>query len=162
MITLTPQALVKLGSLEQSDYRQIKECRGEHNKLGFCYQLLFVKIINRFPAQAPFEIIDDMLTFASLQINISPQKIKPYQKRQATISEHQTKIKIYLGLRKLDEVPAKFINSFIFTEASFVCLALNCSFVKFLTNTSHSAGLSCFITEATALNKKSPRSWLKE
>lgn len=118
MITLTPQALVKLGSLEQSDYRQIKECRGEHNKLGFCYQLLFVKIVNRFPTQAPFEIIDDMLTFASLQINISSQKIKLYQKRQATISKHQTKIKIYLRLQKFDEVSAEFINAFIFTEAS--------------------------------------------
>lgn len=118
MITLTPQSIVKLGSLEQSDLNQIKECRGEHNKIGFCYQLLFVKIINRLPTQLPLEIIDDILTFASLQIKINAQEIKSYQKRQATISEHQTKIKLYLGLQKFDEVPAEFVNSFIFTEAS--------------------------------------------
>jgi len=118
MITLTPQVIVKLGSLEQEDFYQIKECRGQHNKLGFCYQLLFVKIINKFPVQVPFEIIDSILTFASLQTNIDAQEIEFYQKRQQTISEHQIKIKAYLKLRKFDEVPAEFIDSFIFTEAS--------------------------------------------
>ena len=66
MLTLTPQSIAKLGSLEQRDINQIKECRGQHNKLGFCYQLLFAKIINKFPIQSPFEIIADILTFASL------------------------------------------------------------------------------------------------
>ena len=67
MTTLTSQALVKLGSLEQNDYDQIEQCRGQHNKLGFCYQLIFVKVMNKFPTQLPFEIINDILTFASLQ-----------------------------------------------------------------------------------------------
>lgn len=118
MLTLTPQTIVKLGSLEQTDYNQIKECRGQQNKLGFCYQLLFVKIINRFPTQIPFEIIEDILTFASLQININAGEIEFYQKRQATISEHQTKIKLYLGLQKFEDASAEIIGSFIFTEAS--------------------------------------------
>jgi len=75
MTTLTSQALVKLGSLDQNDYEQINQCRGQHNKLGFCYQLIFVKVINKFPIQIPLEIVSDILTFASLQINIDGQKM---------------------------------------------------------------------------------------
>jgi len=118
MITLTSQALVKLGSLDQNDYDQIEQCRGRHNKLGFCYQLIFVKVMNKFPVQSPLEILNNILTFASLQTNISDQEIERYQKRQPTVSDHQAKIKSYLGLYKFEEIQSKIIDSIIFTEAS--------------------------------------------
>lgn len=118
MITLAPQTLVKIGSLEQNDYDQIEQCRGQHNKLGFCYQLIFVKVMNKFPIQSPLEIISEVLTFASLQIKISDKEIERYQRRQPTISDHQTKIKAYLGLHKFEDIGVETIDSVIFTEAS--------------------------------------------
>ena len=50
--------------------------------------------------------------------NIRDQKIELYQKRQPTISDHQTKIKLYLGLRKFEDIQDETIDSIIFTEAS--------------------------------------------
>ena len=40
------------------DIACIEQCRGEHNRLGFGYQLAFVRFLNRFPIQEPLEIAE--------------------------------------------------------------------------------------------------------
>jgi hypothetical protein len=90
--------LITLGTLLLSDVEQVMLCRRDHNKLGFAYQLIFVKLHNFFPVQTPFEIINEILVFASMQIGIEQKIITDYSKRQATISEHQNQIREYLQL----------------------------------------------------------------
>ncbi|WP_410521416.1 DUF4158 domain-containing protein [Candidatus Tisiphia endosymbiont of Parasteatoda lunata] len=41
--------LIEFGSLQQDDLNKIQQCRGKHNKLGYAYQLIFVKLLNYFP-----------------------------------------------------------------------------------------------------------------
>jgi hypothetical protein len=55
------------------DIARIMTCRGEHNRLGFAYQLAFVQSLNRFPAQDLLEIDEGVLTFASLQLRMDIQ-----------------------------------------------------------------------------------------
>ena len=55
------------------DITSIMQCRGEHNRLGFAYQLAFVRFFNRFPTQEPLEIEEDILAFASVQLSASIQ-----------------------------------------------------------------------------------------
>jgi TnpA family transposase len=56
--------------MTQEDLKRINQCRRQHNKLGFCYQLSFVKLLNRFPVQQPFEATEDILNYVSAQIGI--------------------------------------------------------------------------------------------
>ena len=37
-----------------ADQAQIAQCRGAHNRLGFAYQLGFLRLTGRFPAQQPW------------------------------------------------------------------------------------------------------------
>jgi hypothetical protein len=81
------------------DIARIMTCRGEHNRLGFAYQLAFVQSLNRYPAQDLLEIDEGVLTFASLQLRMDIQNGWQYGGRQKTVSEHQDAIRGYLDLR---------------------------------------------------------------
>jgi hypothetical protein len=42
-----------------ADYAQIARCRGASHRLGLAYQLGFLRLTGRFPAQQPLEILHD-------------------------------------------------------------------------------------------------------
>src|SRR5436305_14825194 len=81
--------LVQIAKLSDTDMAVIDECRRLQNKLGFAYQLGFVRLFNQFPAQVPFEPLDDIVTYMSLQLDITPELIEQYTKRRQTIAEHR-------------------------------------------------------------------------
>ncbi len=99
-----------------NDIECIRQCRGEHNRLGFAYQLAFVRILNRFPAQQPLEIEANILAFASAQLNTDLPDSWHYGERQKTVSEHQEAIRDYLGLRLFSAVTDE-VEAFLFKEA---------------------------------------------
>lgn len=113
----TQEMLIKLGSLTSEQQALVKQCRGDPNRLGFCYQLVFIKTTNRLPTQIPFEIIEEILIFAGLQANVSIENIELYQKRRQTISEHQAQIRLFLDLKKFDQNLIPIVGDFIFTES---------------------------------------------
>ena len=43
------QSLLKLGKLGANDVAFITKHRGQHNRLGFAYQLVFVRLFGKFP-----------------------------------------------------------------------------------------------------------------
>jgi TnpA family transposase len=114
----THEQLINIAQFNLKDVEQIAKCRQSHNRLGFGYQLAFVRLINRFPSQQPFEILEDIVTFVSIQLNISPQVISLYGERQPTISEHQELIRNYLGLQRFAKEAIIRVEQFIFEEAS--------------------------------------------
>lgn len=116
-IVLPESAIIQVATLSKSDRRIIQNCRGQHNRLGFTYQLMFAKLFNRFPNQRPLEIQKQILIFAALQLSMETVFIHTYQKRQQTISEHQIQIRSYLKLTSLDKSSLKRVNQFIFQEA---------------------------------------------
>ena len=103
------QALVEFGKLTVADIKQVNRCRGCQNILGFAYQLIFVKVLNYFPAQKPFEIIDEILTFAGLQVSIDLENIELYKKHREHIARHQDKIKEYIDLKKFSQTETKLL-----------------------------------------------------
>lgn len=113
----TREQLLNAAQLNPEDTEQIMRRRRRHNRLGFGYQLCFVRLTNRFPAQQPFEIFDDILSFASAQLDIPFGVIDTYASRQATISEHQEQIRKYLEFRRFDERVIPEISEFVFHEA---------------------------------------------
>jgi len=104
-------------TLKTEDFGEINQCRRSHNQLGFAYQVGFVRLLNRFPAQQPFEVIDELLTFIGAQLGVEAGLIRQYQQRQPTISEHQHRIAAYLQLTAFGDVETKRLETFAFEEA---------------------------------------------
>ena len=73
------------------------------NRLGFAYQRGFVRLLHRFPRQTPFEVLDEWVTFAAVQLGLCASLITSYQQRQQTVSEHQQQLTAYLELRTMGE-----------------------------------------------------------
>ena len=73
--------------------------------------------MNRFPIQQPFEVLEDLLIFVSVQLQIDSNEIITYQKRQPTISEHQVRILDYLKLEKFGIEQRELLRRFVFEEA---------------------------------------------
>lgn len=109
--------LARDAALTQSDFEQIKRRRRATNQLGFAYQIGFVRLLNRFPAQQPFELIDELLTYTAIQIDIEPDRITEYSSRQQTVSEHQIDIRQHLGLALLTPAAEAKLQAYLFDEA---------------------------------------------
>ena len=111
------QHLIEQATFSKADLREISQCRRNYTRLGFAYQLGFVRLKNRFPVQRPFEVMDDLLQFVSVQIEIDPSEIHHYTSRQPTISEHQTAIRRYLNFRDFVDADIDLVSHFIFFQA---------------------------------------------
>ena len=53
------------GFLIAADMNEVARCRRDHNRLGFAYQIGFARLFNRFPAQQPLEINDELMSFVN-------------------------------------------------------------------------------------------------
>ncbi len=108
--------VLELGKLTSEDLHRIRQCRRDYNRLGFGYQIAFVRLENRFPVQTPFELIDDLLTFVAVQTDIAAGEINRYAERQQTISDHQIQIREFLSLTPFDDSDRGLLESFLFDE----------------------------------------------
>ncbi len=104
-------------SLTEADMHEVVKCRRDHNRLGFAYQIGFARLFNRFPAQQPLEMNSELLSFVAVQLNMDATAIDGYAARQHTVSDHQTHIQHYLGLRPFDPDECAALESFVFGEA---------------------------------------------
>jgi hypothetical protein len=75
---------VAVAKFSGNDLAVIKQCRLDYTRLGFGYQLAFVRLFNSFPIQEPFESQDEIVAFVSHQLGIAEQSLSHYVKRQPT------------------------------------------------------------------------------
>src|SRR4051794_27402939 len=90
--------LVREASLTVADLAEVGKCRRDHNRLGFAYQIGFIRLFSRFPDQQPLEVCDELLSFVAMQLNIDATSLEEYAVRQPTVSDHQARIRDYLKL----------------------------------------------------------------
>lgn len=132
--TYNREQLIKLGQITDADLEMIARCRNDYNRLGFGYQLVHVKLLNRFPLQKPLEVIEDILAYASSQLGIEKDNIQQYGNRQKTVSEHQEVIRNYLHLRlfstSLPEVKPFLLQSIYGLEHMPVLISRLCEFLR--------------------------------
>ena len=100
-----------------ADHAQIALCRGAHNRLGFAYQMAFLRLTGRFPNQQPLELLPDVLAFVASELALAPTVIETYAQRQATVSAHQEQIRLHLGFRALGLVEREALSHFLREEA---------------------------------------------
>ena len=60
------EQMVRDASLTEADLAEVTKCRRDHNRLGFAYQIGFVRLFHRFPMQQPLEVCDELLHFVAL------------------------------------------------------------------------------------------------
>src|SRR5262245_8830838 len=85
--------MVREASLTEADLAEVAQCRRDHNRLGFAYQIGFVRLFSRFPDQQPLEVCDELLSFVAMQLNIDATSLDEYAARQPTVSDHQERIR---------------------------------------------------------------------
>ena len=116
-IDYSKQQLSQDAALTDQDMEQINQRRRDHNRLGFAYQLGFVRLFNRLPPQEYFEIVDELLVYISIQVELPASLIEDYQKRRQTIAEHQQAIMAYLDIRRFGEPDTGMLQQFVFEQA---------------------------------------------
>lgn len=83
------QSLIEKGTLKKEDWALLANCRGNYNKLGFTYQLIFIRLLNALPNQSPFEIIDEIIVYAAIQLSLDNTSIEKYKNNRKKIYNHQ-------------------------------------------------------------------------
>ena len=117
MILPTRSQLIRELSLTQTDLAKIARRRGVPQRLGFAYQLGFVRVFQRFPVHQPLEICEELLSFSALQTGIDSDRLSDYASWQQTVSRHQIQIREYLGLRRFDPDQARGLEQFLYEES---------------------------------------------
>ena len=110
--------IVQNARFSREDLAEISRRRRKNNRLGFAYQLAFVRLAHRFPTEAPFEIVVELLSFVSMQLNMPVDVIEAYKGRRQTIAEHHTAITLYLGLNRFGDMSTEPLEQYLFQEAS--------------------------------------------
>lgn len=73
MPTFSHREPTRRAALTEADLGESGQCGRPHNQLGFAYQPCFVRLLNRFPIQEPFEVVDDLVLFVALQLGKEPE-----------------------------------------------------------------------------------------
>lgn len=111
------KSLVYYGTLNSNDMVEINKCRGIDNKLGFTYQLIFIKLFNELPKIKPFEVIEEVLIYAAIQLDVESIKIDEYQNNRTKISDHQKSIIEYLQINIFNSGHKEQLEIFLFKKA---------------------------------------------
>ncbi len=112
----TQELLAQVAKLSDSDIKRVNENRGTQNKLGFAYQLCYVKLFNRLPAHGNFEPVEELATFVAVQLDITRELLPGYAAQKSTFFYHQEELCSYLHLEKFNEnteairVPPRFVR----------------------------------------------------
>jgi hypothetical protein len=85
--------------------------------LGFAYQLGFLRLTGRFPAQQPLELLDDLLVFVAQEVALDLTLIQEYAQRRQTVSEHQHLLALYLGFQPFGSAEREALGHFLRDEA---------------------------------------------
>ena len=114
---ISQRSLIEYGTFNAGNLEQINRCRGAYNKLGFAYQLIFIKLLHYLPRIKPFEVVEEILIYAALQLEINTAEIKLYKPNRTKISDHQQEIIKYLNLELYNAIAQTQLEQFIFNEA---------------------------------------------
>ena len=98
--------LIRDGSFLENDWREIAQRQRAHNRLGFAYQVAFVRVLGRFPQQEPLEIDGEILRFAALQLGADPGRALKTEFLLQYMSEPQLRAKVRRGLLKVEQLHA--------------------------------------------------------
>jgi len=114
---ITRRRILREAKLLDEDAKEIGKRRGDHNRMGFAYQLTFVRLYYRFPKMDPFERVDGITRYVSTRLQLSEELLDKYQLRRSTIASHRKEVLQYLGFQHFDQEQESQLASFLFEES---------------------------------------------
>lgn len=114
-------ALARQARLTDEDRAQIARLRHDHTRLGFAYQVAFVRLTGRLPRQRPFEVEPDVLRHVARQFHLGDQADElaaRYAARQPTVSAHAEAVRRHLGVRPFGPDERAALEAFVRGEAA--------------------------------------------
>ena len=103
----TPDELSRFFHLNDDDLAQIRNCRGEHNRLGFALQLSTVRYLGTF-LDDPIAVPSPVVQTLAQQLSISNLNILPDYQAGKQRWEHVAQIRDHFGYGDLTEPLAGF------------------------------------------------------
>jgi hypothetical protein len=113
----TQDQLAQVAKLTDADVNKLREYRGTQNRLGFTYQLCYVKLFNRLPAQGSFEVAEELATFVAVQLDISKEQLPLYATQKSTYFRHQEDFCHYLRVEKFNAQAEIALKRYLFQQA---------------------------------------------
>ena len=107
--------------LTDSDHARISKCRRDHTRLGFAYQLAFVRLLGRFPRQHPLEIQEEVAQSVAAQMDLETKAeslLTRYAAQRKTIAEHAEDLRRYLDVRPFDTSERENLHRHLRGEAA--------------------------------------------
>jgi Domain of unknown function (DUF4158) len=92
--------LRRAARLAEEDFVQLGKCRRPHNRLGFAYQVAFVRLFDRFPHQQPFELFEELVCFSAAQLGLDAELIER-SNSTANVDLHLNRRHALLGIHDL-------------------------------------------------------------
>lgn len=89
--------IVECAQFSSEDRQLLAQRQHSHTQLGLAYQIAFLRLTGFLPRQHPLEVAPDLLRYVALQLEIDPEEIQRYARRQPTISAHAELIKDQFG-----------------------------------------------------------------
>lgn len=109
---LTRTELFRYFTFSAEDRREILQCRGDHNRIGFALLLGGVRLTGRFLSD--FALVPRALfTHICEQLAVEEPLFVVYPQRQPTRYEHVERLKVYLGLRPFAHEDHRLITEHI-------------------------------------------------
>ncbi|HWQ96048.1 MAG TPA: DUF4158 domain-containing protein [Candidatus Methylomirabilis sp.] len=113
----TQEQLAQIAKLSDRDIERINENRGLQSKLGFSYQLCYIKLFNKLPTQSHFESVEELATFVAVQLDIDRELLSGYTEQKSTFFRHQEDLCNYLHLEKFNENTEAILRTYLFQQA---------------------------------------------
>ena len=108
--------IITFFTLSDSDKLEIKRQRTQQNQFGFAMQICALRFLGFSPknlTQAPQQVIE----YISIQLNIEPEILNNYGKRNKTRTEHQRLVEKYLGFQKASPQYLKILFEWLIKRA---------------------------------------------
>ena len=111
-----PREMVRHYTLTSADIAMVRNCRGDHNRLGFALMLCYLRRpgrplrINEHPPSA-------LVSFVAEQIEVLPGVLQDYLGAERVIRRHSVELQSRLGLRSFGPRPAADLESWLLPQA---------------------------------------------
>ncbi len=114
-------ALARRAQLTDEDLAYVARLRHDHTRLGFAFQVAFVRLTGRLPRQRPFEVEPDVLRYVARQLGLEDRAddlAARYAARQPTVSAHAETVRRHLGVRPFGPDERAALEAFVRGEAA--------------------------------------------
>ena len=114
---LSNEDLIGFFTLSPNDLHQIPANADAANRLGFAVQLVLLRFLGFHLPELTAAVPDKVVDFVAAQINVAPERLDFYGKREQTRSDHQRRIEKYLGYRSATPDDLQFSTEWLTTRS---------------------------------------------